>query len=176
MLVYDGATRSLHRTINRFKDKAYSASWRADGKLLVAGGQDGIVQLFDVGSRSLLRQFKAHKRPVHVARFDPGRMHVLSGGDDATVRWWDVSEGKQVSRWEGHSDYVRAAAVNPAAHGTWATGGYDHVCKVWDARSAQSVLSVDHGAPIEAVAFFPSGVCVFGGGGPAGPWGGRGGD
>ncbi|KAL6772037.1 hypothetical protein ACKKBG_A28725 [Auxenochlorella protothecoides x Auxenochlorella symbiontica] len=165
VLVYDGATRSLHRTINRFKDKAYSASWRADGKLLVAGGQDGIVQLFDVGSRSLLRQFKAHKRPVHVARFDPGRMHVLSGGDDATVRWWDVSEGKQVSRWEGHSDYVRAAAVNPAAHGTWATGGYDHVCKVWDARSAQSVLSVDHGAPIEAVAFFPSGSVLVTAGG-----------
>lgn len=156
--MYDGATRTLRRTINRFKDRAYGASWRADGKLLVAGGEDALVQVFDVESRSILRQLRGHRRPVHVARFDPDRLHVLSGGDDATVRWWDVTSGKQVSRWDGHTDYVRAAAPNPAVAGAWATAGYDHVCKIWDARSAESTLSVNHGAPVEAVAFMPSGT------------------
>lgn len=115
------------------------------------------MQVFDAESRSILRQLRAHRRPVHVTRFDPDRLHLVSGGDDATVRWWDMTSGQQISRWDGHTDYVRAAAANPAAAGTWATGGYDHVCKIWDARSAESVLNVDHGAPIEAVAFYPSG-------------------
>ena len=44
-MVYDGQTRQLRRTIARFKDKAYGATWREDGKLLVAGGQDGVVQV-----------------------------------------------------------------------------------------------------------------------------------
>lgn len=34
---------------------------------------------------------------------------------------------------------------------------YDHVCKLWDARQDRCLLTVDHGAPIESLAFFPSG-------------------
>ena len=37
------------------------------------------------------------------------------------------------------------------------TGGYDHICKVWDMRSKAATLSLDHGAPIEALSYFPSG-------------------
>jgi U3 small nucleolar RNA-associated protein 15 len=43
--VYDAASRSVRRTFSRFKDKAYSGSFRKDGKLLVAGGEEGIVQV-----------------------------------------------------------------------------------------------------------------------------------
>jgi len=35
----------VRRTIGRFKDKAYCGTLRADGKLLAAGGEDGIVQV-----------------------------------------------------------------------------------------------------------------------------------
>jgi len=34
----------VRRTISRFKDRAYSGSFRADGKLLVAGSEDAVVQ------------------------------------------------------------------------------------------------------------------------------------
>ncbi len=37
-------------------------------------------------------------------------------------------------------------------------GGYDHMCKVWDVRSKTATLSLDHGAPVEALTYFPSGV------------------
>lgn len=74
------------------------------------------------------------------------------------VRWWDVTVGKQDFRLDGHSDYVRAAAVSPTSPDTWATAGYDHICKLWDVRSQECVMNLDHGAPIEDVKFFPSGI------------------
>jgi hypothetical protein len=46
VMIYDGQTRQLRRTIARFKDKAYGGAFREDGKLLVAGGQDGVVQVW----------------------------------------------------------------------------------------------------------------------------------
>lgn len=136
VMIYDGQTRQLRRTIARFKDKAYGGAFREDGKLLVAGGQDGVVQVFDANSRNVLRQLRGHARAAHAARFAPDRTHVLSVGDDVTVRWWDVTAGKQVRRFSGHTDYVRSAAACPSNHDAWLTGSYDHIAKLWDVRAA----------------------------------------
>ncbi|GBF88130.1 hypothetical protein Rsub_00842 [Raphidocelis subcapitata] len=165
VMIYDGQTRQLRRTIARFKDKAYGATWREDGKLLAAGGQDGIVQVFDPNSRNVLRQLRGHARAAHAARFAGDRTHLLSGGDDVVARWWDITAGKQVCRLAGHTDYVRSLAASPASSDAWLTGSYDHTAKLWDVRAGGSrggggggaVMSLDHGAPVEDVAFFPSG-------------------
>ena len=45
VIVYDARTQKVRRTYARFKDKAYSGTFRQDGKLLLAGGEDGIVQV-----------------------------------------------------------------------------------------------------------------------------------
>lgn len=69
-----------------------------------------------------------------------------------------MSSGMQVLRLEGHRDYVRAAAASPSSPDMWATGGYDHCVKLWDVRTGgREVRGMDHGAPVEDVAFFPSG-------------------
>ncbi|KAL4450608.1 hypothetical protein ABPG77_000964 [Micractinium sp. CCAP 211/92] len=149
MHVFDGSTSAAKRQFTRFKDKAYGGSFRRDGRLIAAGGEDTVVQVFDASSRTLLRQFKGHKAPVHVARFAADNLHVLTGGDDGMVLMWDVSSGQQVSTFRGHTDYAR----------------YDHVCKLWDTRQLQCLASVDHGAPIESVAFFPSGSLLVTAGG-----------
>ncbi|GIL86712.1 hypothetical protein Vretimale_19807 [Volvox reticuliferus] len=167
VILYNGrAPNVVGRTISRFKDVAYSGCFRSDGRLVVAGGQDGIVQVFDANSRSVLRQFKAHKRPTRVARFGADKLHVLSGSDDVTARWWDVSSGTQVLRLDGHRDYVRAAAGSPNSPDVWATGAYDHCVKLWDLRAGNSaILGLDHGAPVEDVVFFPTGALAVTAGG-----------
>ena len=44
MIVYDGLM-GVKRTFSRFKDKAYSGVFRSDGRLVAAGGEDGLVQV-----------------------------------------------------------------------------------------------------------------------------------
>lgn len=124
-----------------------------------------MVQIFDAGSRSLLRQMTSHKRAVHSVTFAHDKLHLLSAGDDATVRWWDVASGNQIMRLDGHTDYVRAAALSPQSEELIATGGYDHICKLWDVRTNQHVASLDHGLPIESIAFYPSESLILTAGG-----------
>lgn len=157
VIVYDCATRKSKRVFSRFRDVAYSGTFRSDGQLIVAGGETGIVQVFDAGSRSLLRQFKGHKRPVHFTRYAKDKIHVLSAGDDATVRWWDVAAQEAVSVMTEHSDYVRCGAASPSNSDLWATGSYDHTVRLWDLRSGKSIMKLQHDLPVEAVLFFPSG-------------------
>ncbi|GMH36314.1 hypothetical protein BSKO_04182 [Bryopsis sp. KO-2023] len=166
VLVYDGNTRKPYRRFTRFSDKAYSGSFRKDGQLLVAGGEEGIVKVLDANSRTLLRKLDGHKAPCHFTRYSSDGTHVISGADDTTVRWWDISSGEQVLRLDGHRDYIRCGAECPVSENRWATGGYDHVCRLWDIRCGQSTMELDHGAPIESVTFLPSGTLVATAGGP----------
>jgi U3 small nucleolar RNA-associated protein 15 len=120
--VFDGSLKT-QRTFSRFKDKAYAGTFRPDGRLLGAGGEDGVVQVFDANSRAVLRQFVGHRRPVHALNFGYDKLHLLSGGDDATLRYWDISTGSQLARLTGHTDYVRALSMSPTSQDLWASGG-----------------------------------------------------
>ena len=60
--IYNPITHQVQKHFTRFKDAAFGGSFRSDGKLLIAGTDEGHVKLFDVGSKSLLRVFKGHKR------------------------------------------------------------------------------------------------------------------
>jgi U3 small nucleolar RNA-associated protein 15 len=152
VLVYDGRTHALKKTVARFPDTAYCGTLRADGKLLAAGCETGLVQVFDLATRSVLRRFTTHARPTRAVRFTPDKTHVLSGSDDATVRLWDLATGEQALRLDGHADYVRCAAC--ASDTLFATGSYDHTVKLWDARAKAAAMSLEHGAPVEDVTIF----------------------
>jgi U3 small nucleolar RNA-associated protein 15 len=67
---------------------------------------------------------------------------------------------------------ARPLTLLPAAPLATLPGGYDHICKLWDVRAPRTAtLSLEHGAPIEDLAFFPSGgLRLWGGWG--GGWGG----
>jgi len=164
--MYDTNTLKMKKQFTRFKDIAYAGCFRCDGKLLAAGGESQMVQVFDVEHKTVLRQLKGHTGAVRAVQFSSNKVSVASGSDDATMRLWDVATGSETARLEGHADYVRAIAGSPAGEEIWATGGYDHSCRVWDVRSSQCVMQFDHGAPIEDLAWFPSAGLLATAGGP----------
>eukprot|EP01098_Paradermamoeba_levis_P009859 TRINITY_DN4126_c0_g1_i1.p1 TRINITY_DN4126_c0_g1~~TRINITY_DN4126_c0_g1_i1.p1 ORF type:complete len:520 (+),score=119.22 TRINITY_DN4126_c0_g1_i1:109-1668(+) len=158
--IFDPNTNQAEKTISRFKDVAYSGSFRQDGRLLVAGGENSVVQLFDLNSRSILRTFRGHDGPVRVTRYAPNNVNILSASDDQTIKCWDTSTGQPILTLHGHTDYVRAAMINQSSPDIWVSGSYDHSVKLWDIRntSGQSnVMTLNHGSPVEALAIFPGG-------------------
>lgn len=62
VIVYAPKTGKVVKTVTRFKDVARCGEFRKDGKLMVAGSDDGLVQIFDVGSRAVLRTMKDHNQ------------------------------------------------------------------------------------------------------------------
>lgn len=58
--IIDPNAGAVRRTLARFRDVARSPDFKPDGRLLVAGCDNGTVQLFDLSSRAVLRVFKGH--------------------------------------------------------------------------------------------------------------------
>ncbi|CAL1541616.1 unnamed protein product [Lymnaea stagnalis] len=163
--IYSSEYCQLNSTISRFKDVVYSGTYRADGKLLVAGTEDKYIKLFNPGTRSLLRTFMGHTGPVHVTKFLQDQFRVISGSDDKTVRVWDIPTEKEVHIYQEHQDYIRCGVASQSSQDLFLTGAYDHTVKLWDARTPSSVLTVSHGSPVESVLMFPNGGIFFSAGG-----------
>ncbi len=136
---------------------AYSASYRHDGKLVVAGSKNALVQVFDVNSRLVLRTFKGHKDAVQCTHFSSDQLRIISGSDDKSIRLWDMPTSSEVAKLMGHNDYVRCGYESPSDSNLWVSGSYDHTVKYWDLRSNECVMTINHGAPVEAIVPLPGG-------------------
>jgi len=168
VVLLDVKAQTAKKTLSRFNDVAYSARFRNDGRLVAAGGEEGVVRTFEAASGSSLRQLRGHSAPVHAVRWTLDGLSLLSASDDKSLRAWDVPTAECLWTKSGaHDDHVRALAVSPNNVSTFASGGYDHSVKLWDARdrSARSVFTVDHGDPVEDLLFLPGGSLLLSCGG-----------
>ncbi|XP_071846032.1 U3 small nucleolar RNA-associated protein 15 homolog [Apostichopus japonicus] len=155
--LFNPINNQVDRTFSRFKDRAYCGSFRHDGRLMVAGGEEPVVKLLDVSGRAILRFFSGHKRPVHLSKFTVDGLKVFSGDDDSCVRCFDISSGDKVNIFEEHKDYIRCGDANKASRDIILTGSYDHTARLFDLRTSTSIMSVNHGKPVESALFMPSG-------------------
>ncbi|XP_050523764.1 U3 small nucleolar RNA-associated protein 15 homolog [Daktulosphaira vitifoliae] len=164
--VYNPVTKVVTKNINKFKEAAYGASFRADGQLLCAGGEESIVRLFEVNTKSMLRQFKGHKAAVHRTFFTRDGLHIASFSDDKNVSLWDIASQHISGHYEGyHTDYIRAGCVSPVSSNIVVSGGYDKNINVFDSRTKSVSMSVNHEAPVESLMFLPSGSLLISAGG-----------
>ncbi|GBL76631.1 U3 small nucleolar RNA-associated protein 15 [Araneus ventricosus] len=163
--IYSTANNKLQSSFSRFKQAAYGGVFRKDGNLLVAGSEDGFLRLFEVKMSRLLRIFKGHKAATHRCNFTPDGVKILSFSDDKTVGLWDIPTETRLKSFDEHKDYIRAGAVSQSSQDLFISGSYDHTVKLYDTRTGSSVMTVDHGVPVESVLMFPSGGLFISAGG-----------
>lgn len=163
--IYNPVTKLVVKNISKFQEGAHGGSFRKDGNLLVAGDDLGKVRLFDVSTKAILRYFTGHKAPVHRTFFNADGHHVSSFSDDKTVRYWDIATEKHINTFSEHTDYIRAGCTSPVSPNIIVSGGYDKKINMYDTRTNEKVLSLDHGSPVESVIFLPSGGIFISAGG-----------
>ncbi len=101
-----------------------------DERLLLSGGEDNTIILWDVDSGEIIHHFDGHGGPVNALAFSPNGRSFISASDDQTARLWDVASGKEVRRYEGHSAQVLSVAMSPDG-ALAASGSSDRTVRVW---------------------------------------------
>ncbi|KAM3939577.1 U3 small nucleolar RNA-associated protein 15 homolog [Leptodactylus fuscus] len=163
--IYGKYSQEPIKTFSRFKDTAYCGTYRGDGKLLAAGCEDSVVQLFDISGKAALRQFIGHTKAVHFVDFTADKFRIVSGSDDYASKIWDIPNGIEISTYKEHTDYVRCGCASKLNDDLFVTGSYDHTVKLFDARTEKSVMTMEHEQPVESVLLFPSGGLLVSAGG-----------
>jgi WD40 repeat protein/serine/threonine protein kinase len=149
------APPSLYKQFTSFaghNGAVYSARFSPNGKLVVTGGYDKLVMIWnpddvrpiDIGRRldhepdakSNYLRLAGHDGPVRSVSFSPKGQLVLSSSEDNTVRIWDAAAGKAMTALRGHGRAVRACTFSP--DGQWVvSGGDDERVRVWNVQGYQ---------------------------------------
>lgn len=164
--IFNPLTNTISKTLSKFRETALGGKFRADGKLLCVGGDDGSVKIFDVAKKTLLRTLSGHSNATHVAHFMDNKS-LASFSDDKTVRLWDIATEEEFLNFKKHTDYIRAGCISPNSTDIIVSGSYDHSVFIWDKRQSadEPIHSIMHGSPVEAVMMLPNGTMLVSAGG-----------
>jgi WD40 repeat protein/serine/threonine protein kinase/tetratricopeptide (TPR) repeat protein len=133
--------------------------------VLVSGGADGTIKLWDLQTRVELTSVPGHSAAVHALALSADGRTLASGGDDGLAKVWVIDRQRRrvtlraVCR--GHTQFVKCVAL--AADGrTLASGGTVGTAmgeiKVWDAATGRERANLEgHARGINGVRFSPDG-------------------
>src|SRR5205807_10031478 len=104
-----------------------------DGKVVVAGYEDGLLFVWDAATGKLRHTLAGHRghSSVTALAFTPDSKTLISTGRiDPSVRLWDVAGGKEVARLPVET-YDGASVAVCGRGKTLAVGGDNHVVRLW---------------------------------------------
>ncbi|KAI8982786.1 WD40 repeat-like protein [Trametes punicea] len=106
-----------------------SDGWGQPNALVVSGGCDKELRIWDVKSGYCIYTLRGHTSTIRCLKVLHGRPLAVSGSRDRTVRVWDVQRGRLLRVLEGHTQSVRCLDV---CGNRIVSGSYDCTCRVWD--------------------------------------------
>ncbi|KAI0355424.1 WD40 repeat-like protein [Trametes cingulata] len=106
-----------------------SDGWGQPSALVVSGGCDKELRIWDVKSGYCIYTLRGHTSTIRCLKVLHGRPLAVSGSRDRTVRVWDVQRGRLLRVLEGHTQSVRCLDV---CGNRIVSGSYDCTCRVWD--------------------------------------------
>jgi WD40 repeat protein len=141
-----------------------------DGKRLISGGSDKLIQVWEMQTGKLERTLLGHASAVKCGALSADGKTLVTGSTDRTVRVWDVDSGATQKTLRAHADSVDSIALAPDAK-TIASGGRDRVFLLWniDGR-APSFHSPEQELPVNRIAFSPDGKLLATGAGDVSQW------
>ena len=127
--------RLIH-TLEGHRSEVNGVSVSGDGGVVVSGGEDGLVLVWDVASGKLRHTLAGHRGAVQSVSVSGDGRVVVSGGKDGQVLVWDGMSGQLRHRLKGHRGWVCGVAVSGDGR-VVVSGGEDGQVLVWDGRIGQ---------------------------------------
>jgi len=150
----------------RLESEVLSVAFSPDGRKIIAGLENGSLQLFDtISGNRIGNPFQGHESSVKSVAFRPDGKAIVSGSDDKTLRLWDL-QGKQIGNpFLGHENRVMSVAFSPDGK-VIVSGSWDNTLGLWDLQGNQiSNPSLGYEDLVTSVAFSPDGKVIVSGSG-----------
>ena len=144
ILLVTTSTRKISKVLP-FDDsgkQCVAVKYSPDGRMLLSGGDDGILKLWDTSTWKTIADLQGHDERVITAAFSPDGQYFVTGGGELGMSssWWshqgeiciwDVKSHKLLLKFNAHDHNVTCVVFTPDGKGLL-TCGYDGKARLWD--------------------------------------------
>ncbi|WP_189874851.1 TIR domain-containing protein [Streptomyces bluensis] len=127
------------------------------GSLLVTGGNDGVVRIWDPATGQGRRILRGHGRRIGTVSFSADGSMLAAGGNDGVVGVWHTTSGRRLRELTGQGDRLVSAVFSPGGS-LLGTASSDGDMYLWNAATGEYQremdVETDH---VWAEAFSPDG-------------------
>jgi len=128
-------------------------SFHPDGKILVSGGYDRHIRIWNLDGTQLQVIPDAHEEQIYRISFSPDGKTIATASWDRTVKLWSI-EGELLQTFSGHSNWLYGLSFSPDGK-MIATGSLDRTVKLWNTESGLLATLVGHNEGIYDLSFSP---------------------
>ncbi|KAH7435528.1 hypothetical protein KP509_06G068400 [Ceratopteris richardii] len=138
-------------TARGHKESVYALAMNDTASILVSGGTEKAVRVWDPRSGAKTLKLKGHTDNIRALLLDPSGRFCLSGSSDSMIRLWDLGQQRCVHSYAVHTDSVWALATTPSFTHVY-SGGRDLSVYLTDLSSRESFLVCSEEHPILSLA------------------------
>ncbi|XP_004302002.1 PREDICTED: WD repeat-containing protein 48 [Fragaria vesca subsp. vesca] len=141
------------------KESVYALAMNDSGSLLVSGGTEKVVRVWDPRSGSKTMKLRGHTDNIRALLLDSTGRFCLSGSSDSMIRLWDLGQQRCVHSYAVHTDSVWALASTPTFSHVY-SGGRDLSLYLTDLATRESLLLCTGEHPILQLALDDDSIWV----------------
>ncbi|CDP08595.1 unnamed protein product [Coffea canephora] len=141
------------------KESVYALAMNESGTLLVSGGTEKVVRVWDPRTGSKTMKLRGHTDNIRALLLDSTGRFCLSGSSDSMIRLWDLGQQRCIHSYAVHTDSVWALASTPTFSHVY-SGGRDLSLYLTDLATRESVLLCTKEHPILQLALHDDGIWV----------------
>ncbi|GAV64223.1 WD40 domain-containing protein/DUF3337 domain-containing protein [Cephalotus follicularis] len=141
------------------KESVYALTMNNSGTLLVSGGTEKVVRVWDPRTGSKTMKLRGHNDNIRALLLDPTGRFCLSGSSDSMIRLWDLGQQRCLHSYAVHTDSVWALASTPSFSHVY-SGGRDLSLYLTDLATRESLLLCTKEHPILQLAVHDDSIWV----------------
>lgn len=120
----------FQQTLAPREEGVVGLAFTRDGTTVVAAGQDGSLDRYDLARRERVNH-RSTGKPITSMAASPNGWQVALGHSDGLVSLWDSENGDSLGELRGHTWTVYGLAYTPDGQ-TLVSGGADATVRTWD--------------------------------------------
>ncbi|MEG4248632.1 serine/threonine-protein kinase [Microcoleus sp. Pol10D4] len=135
-----------------------------DGQLLVSGGDDRIVKVWNINEGEEIYTLIGHSASVISVAISPDGETLASASTNQTIRLWNLKTGQEIKALLGHSKPITCVAFHPKKNSVLFSGSLDTTVSVWNLETAQITRTyARHTNGVTCLAVHPNGQIIASG-------------